>query len=134
MNNPRTVRIPLLVVGISIAAGGCASKSTTVSSAATPAPSPSAPNASVTSAAAPNPDLRIGLKAGWWDAGQATWNMALVSTTPPSENFLNKSDPGDQRVWNSDLAFTGNYVIQGNFAGYQVWDVANPKSPKLKTW
>jgi hypothetical protein len=60
--------------------------------------------------------------------------MALVSTTPPSDNFLNRSDPGDQRVWNSDLAFTGNYVIQGNFAGYQVWDVANPRSPKLKTW
>ena len=134
MISPRAVRTPLLVAAISIAAGGCASKSTTVSSAAAPAASPSAPNASVASAAAPNPDRRIGLKAGWWDAGQATWNMALVSTTPASDNFVNKSDPGDQRVWNSDLAFTGNYVIQGNFAGYQVWDVANSKSPKLKTW
>src|SRR5215831_13577580 len=102
MMNPRTVCSPLLAVGIAIAVGGCASKSTTVSSAAVPAAASSAPNASVASAAAPNPDRRIGLKAGWWDAGQATWNMALVSTTPPSENFVNKSDPGDQRVWNSD--------------------------------
>ena len=87
--------------------------------------------AASTSMTAPSPDPRIGLRAGWFDAAQAAWNMALVSTTPPSENFLNRSDPGDQRVWNSDLAFTGNYVIQGNFAGYQVWDVANPRSPRL---
>src|SRR6185295_10761117 len=66
--------------------------------------------------------------------GQALWNMSLVSNTPPSENFMNRSDPGDQRVWNSDLGFTGHYVIQGNFAGYQIWDVANPAAPKLHAW
>ena len=81
----------------------------------------------------PSPDRRVGLAPGWFDAAQTSWNMALVSTTPPSPNFMNRADPGDQRVWNSDLAFTGNYVIQGNFAGYQVWDVANPKSPRLHT-
>ena len=63
MRNPRAVRIPLLVAGIAIAADGCASKSTTVSSAAVPTASSSAPNASVASAAAPSPDRRIGLKA-----------------------------------------------------------------------
>ena len=31
----------------------------------------------------PNPDPRIGLKAGVWDAGQAAWNMNLVSNTRP---------------------------------------------------
>ena len=33
---------------------------------------------------------------------------------------------------NSDLAFTGNYAIQGNYNGYQVWDISNPGKPTLK--
>ncbi len=32
---------------------------------------------------------------------------------------------------NSDLAFTGNYVIQGNYAGPLVWDISNPAKPVL---
>ena len=34
---------------------------------------------------------------------------------------------------NSDLAFTGNYAIQGSYNGYQVWDIPNPAQPTLKT-
>src|SRR5690606_17501195 len=34
-------------------------------------------------------------------------------------------------VTNSDLAFTGDYVIQGNYNGFQVWDISNPRSPTL---
>jgi hypothetical protein len=49
--------------------------------------------------------------------------MRLVSTTPSPEPF--------SKVMNSDLAFTGNYAIQGNFNGYQVWDISNPSSPSL---
>ena len=79
----------------------------------------------------PRPDPRIGLKAGWFDAGQAAWNMNLVSTTPPSPDFINRNEPGDFRYINSDLTFRGNYVIQGNFNGIQVWDISNPKIPKL---
>ena len=81
----------------------------------------------------PTPDPRVGLKAGWFDAQQAAWNMKLVSTTPPSEAFMNKSTPGDFRLMNSDIGFTGHYAIQGNFSGYQVWDVADPLHPKLYT-
>src|SRR5207247_1683492 len=33
---------------------------------------------------------------------------------------------------NSDLAFTGQYVIQGNYNGFQVWDISNPAKPSLK--
>src|SRR2546428_11187397 len=32
---------------------------------------------------------------------------------------------------NSDLSVRGNYVIQGNFNGVQVWDITNPKIPRL---
>src|SRR5688572_1049191 len=32
---------------------------------------------------------------------------------------------------NSDLAFTGDHLIQGNFAGFSVWDIADPAAPTL---
>src|SRR5690606_20932722 len=34
-------------------------------------------------------------------------------------------------VTNSDLAFTGNYAIQGNYNGFQVWDISNPARPSI---
>jgi hypothetical protein len=77
------------------------------------------------SAAAPSPDPRVGLKAGLLDAGQALWNMRLVSTTRSPDRFFG--------VTNSDLAFLGNYVIQGNYNGYQVWDISNPAKPTITT-
>jgi len=80
----------------------------------------------------PSPDPRVGLKPGWFDAGVAAWNLRLVSNTKPSKDFLNLSTPGDRRLVNSDLAFVGNYVMQGNYSGYQVWDVSNPAKVTLK--
>lgn len=77
------------------------------------------------------PDPRIGLKAGWFNAGQALWNMNLVSTTAPSPQFINRDSAGDFKYINSDLSFRGTYVIQGNFNGVQIWDISNPKIPKL---
>jgi hypothetical protein len=76
-------------------------------------------------ASAPRPDARIGLRAGVADAGVATWNLKVLSTTPPSEKFVGGI--------NSDLAFTGNYAIQGNFSGFQVWDISTPSRPSLVT-
>ena len=80
-----------------------------------------APVTPIVSATAPSPDPRVGLAPGRWDAAQAAWNLRLVSTTPPSEKFLG--------VTNSDLAFTGKYAIQGNYNGFQVYDVSNPVKP-----
>src|SRR5213596_777016 len=51
------------------------------------------------SAGAPNPDPRVGLRAGKFDAATAAWNLRLVSTTQPTEKFMG--------VTNSDLAFLG---------------------------
>ena len=67
---------------------------------------------------APSPDPRVGLKAGLWDAGQAQWNIRLVSNTKPSERFAGAT--------NSDMAFIGPYAIQGSYNGYQVWDITDP--------
>ena len=79
---------------------------------------------------APGPDHRVGLRAGWWDAAQAAWNLRLVSTSAPTKEFI-PAEPGDFDYMNSDVAFQGHYVIQGNFHGFQVWDVADPVHPKL---
>src|SRR5690349_4656041 len=75
------------------------------------------------STVSPNPDPRVGLKPGLFNAGEATWNMRVVSKTPPPEKFAG--------VTNSDLAFTGKYAIQGNYNGFQVWDISNPARPTL---
>ncbi|MGH7629518.1 MAG: LVIVD repeat-containing protein [Gemmatimonadales bacterium] len=109
-----SVRSLVLALG-AVTVASCASST----GGSAPSPAPRA------SSAAPNPDPRVGLHAGVWDAGQAAWNLRLVSTTPPPEGFVG--------VTNSDLAFLGNYVIQGNYNGYQVWDISNPARPTLKT-
>ena len=75
----------------------------------------------IVSTTAPTPDPRIDLAAGRWDAGQAAWNLRLVSATPPDEKFLGAT--------NSDLAFTGKYAIQGNYNGFQVFDISSPAKP-----
>ncbi|HKW40570.1 MAG TPA: hypothetical protein VJN39_04910 [Gemmatimonadales bacterium] len=88
------------------------------------------PSLSAQNSGAPVPDRRVGLKAGWWDAAQAAWNLRLVSTSPPTKEFI-PAEAGDFAYMNSDLAFTGQYVIQGNFRGFQVWDIADPAHPRL---
>ena len=110
--------VPLaLALGLTFATG-CASSTATFD----PAPPSSATGLSITP---PSPDPRVGLKAGVMDAGEAVWNMRVLSKTPPAQGFRGNI--------NSDLAFTGNYVIQGNFGGYQVWDISNPSSPTLRS-
>jgi hypothetical protein len=81
----------------------------------------------------PTPDPRVGLRGGYRNAGEAIWNLKHVSLTQPSERFLSPNGPGDQRFWQSDLGFIRNYVAQGNFSGFQVWDVSNPAKPTLAT-
>jgi len=76
------------------------------------------------STVAPTPDPRVGLKAGRYNAGEAQWNMRLVSNNPSPSPFDSST--------NSDLAFYKNFVIQGSYDGYQVWDIANPGHPTIK--
>jgi len=81
----------------------------------------------------PSPDPRVGLSGGWFNPGTAIWNLRPVSMTRPSKDFINESTPGDRRLVNSDLAFMGHYVFQGNYSGWQMWDIANPAKPTLTT-
>jgi hypothetical protein len=73
------------------------------------------------------PDPRVGLKPGAavGEAGEAAWNMRLLSNSPPSTGFSGRGATG------SDLAFTGRYAIQGNYRGFQIWDISNPRTPAL---
>jgi LVIVD repeat len=74
---------------------------------------------------APMPDPRVGLRAGLHDAAEAVWNMRVLSRSQPPAKFASST--------NSDLAFTGKYAIQGNYNGYQIWDISNPAKPVLST-
>ncbi|WP_353826894.1 hypothetical protein [Agromyces sp. SYSU T0242] len=69
-------------------------------------------------------DPREGLAPGLFDAGMATSNVDLLSSTP-------KVSPFDV-FFNSDLAFTGDFAIGGSYAGFQVYDVSDPASPSLR--
>ena len=69
----------------------------------------------------PTPDPRVGLAPGLFDAEEAIWNLRMLSTTPPEAPFVGRT--------NSDLAFTGNYAIQGNYDGIQVWDISDAHNP-----
>jgi hypothetical protein len=82
-----------------------------------------APPPPIVSATIPNPDPRIGLKPGMWDAQMALWNMRMISTTPPPKGSLGST--------HSDLAFTGKYAIQGNYNGFEIWDISTPAKPTL---
>ncbi|HXT68407.1 MAG TPA: hypothetical protein VN700_01520 [Vicinamibacterales bacterium] len=79
--------------------------------------------APIVSGTKPSPDPRIGLKAGYWDAGEALWNMKRLSTTTPNERNL--------ATTRSDLAFTGKYAIQGNYNGFEIYDISNPARPEV---
>src|SRR5688572_27525567 len=114
----------LFAMGVYIAA--CASSSSPSSTA-----SPTTSVVADMSTSPPSPDPRVGLRPATvkrWEkdttrrvidqpAGEAIWNLRLVSNTPPSDRFVG--------VTNSDLAFTGKYAIQGNYNGFQVWDISN---------
>jgi len=89
------------------------------------------------------PDPRVGLKAGWYDAGEAALGMQHL-------DFLKKPDafqPGDRTFGtgpfakiltglmfaNSDFAFEGNTLFQGNFYGVGIYDISDPSQTKLVT-
>ena len=105
-------------MGIGVSLSGCAS-----STAAPEMTGPVPQTIAAASATRPSPDPRVGLKAGLFNAEEAIWNLRMVSTTPPQDEFVG--------VTNSDLAFTGPYAIQGNYNGIQVWDISNPVQPTL---
>ncbi|MGA0290059.1 MAG: DUF305 domain-containing protein [Pseudohongiellaceae bacterium] len=113
-------------------------------------------------------DPRVGLAAGFRDAGEASLNMQLVSTLPKPAGFFDPERPSglsarrleeleaeasasgnapetptdeeddenaDPRpallsFSNTDLLFSGDYLIAGNYHGFNTYDISNPDSPE----
>ena len=139
-----------------------------------------------------SPDPRVQLAAGFDDAGQASWNMALVATRPKPDGFYDPHTPAGRPMpaeraaepgpteedeqndadaetenvdeseaeddtaadadeeaqdepeeddtparrgllnfANTDLAFAGDVVFEGNYHGFSTYRVEVPTSPQL---
>src|SRR6185312_14312020 len=88
-------------------------------------------------------DPRVGLKAGLYDAGEIAQGMQHVAFSKKADAFQPPPDKPDatpqQRMRaqlgyaNSDLAFQGNHVFQGNFYGVSFYDISDPAKISLAT-
>ena len=107
-------------------------------------------------------DPRAKLSPGLYNAGETAMGMKhLVLRKKPSAFQLGASDPDDPKVQkllgqlgprntakmpkpmrlvfaqlafaNSDLAFQGKHLFQGNFYGVSIYDISNPAKTKLVT-
>ena len=100
-------------------------------------------------------DPRVQLTAGIDDAGQAIWNMALLTSRGKPEGFYDpttaeteeeendESDDADENepeerprrgllsFANTDMAFAGDMLFKGNFHGFNTYRVEVPASPTL---
>ena len=77
-------------------------------------------------------DPRASLKAGVFDAGTTSKGMTLLATRPRADTIMalaKIAGPRSLSYINSDFVFRGNYLYQGNFGGFQIWDISNPSSP-----
>ncbi len=107
-------------------------------------------------------DPRAKLAPGLYDAGEASMGIKhLILLKKPDAFQLGASDPADPRVQktlgllgmsdtskipkplqmviaqlafaNSDFAFQGNHLFQGNFYGVSIFDISNPAKTTLLT-
>ncbi|MBA2243484.1 MAG: hypothetical protein H0W11_00885, partial [Gemmatimonadetes bacterium] len=83
-------------------------------------------------AASGQADPRVGLRAGWTDAGEAAHNLELVAQRSRPQGFFNPQNPGDGDFSNTDIAFRGNQAFVGNYHGFNVYDISDPSSPTLR--
>ena len=76
-------------------------------------------------------DPRLELGAGWMNAESAIRGLEQVSAIPRPDGFFNPATPDDGRFSNTDLAFQGQYLYQGNYNGFQIYDLEDPNTPTL---
>ncbi len=81
----------------------------------------------------PGQDPRVGLKAGATDAGVAARNMELVATLPKPPGFGDATGTGGLAFANSDIAFKGGNMFLGSFAGFNFYDIEDPRKIRLRT-
>ena len=106
-------------------------------------------------------DPRVGLKPGLTDAGVAARNMELEASLPKPKGFFDPASPLGEPTGpeekekdkdkdkdkepakpsppsgldfaNSDIAFSNDRLFVGNFSGFNIYDVRDPKKPALIT-
>ncbi|MEN9752074.1 MAG: hypothetical protein RLZZ600_1121 [Actinomycetota bacterium] len=68
-------------------------------------------------------------------SAQAASSSRKPSTTSNLSWLAHQDNPllngGSHEFMNTDLAFSGDYAIQGNFDGFSVWDISDPSKPEL---
>ncbi|MCY4264152.1 MAG: DUF305 domain-containing protein, partial [Gammaproteobacteria bacterium] len=116
-----------------------------------------------------NLDPRVGLSAGFRDAGEAALNLSVVASLPKPAGFFDPDRPSglsaarleeleaeaardgnapetpteeededendDPRpallsFSNTDLLFSGDYLVAGNYHGFNTYDISNPSAPE----
>jgi hypothetical protein len=87
--------------------------------------------ATVATPASSATDPREGLDPGYLDWTSAESNLELVDNDPRQAPF--DAPPGAFGFVNSDLAFTGEHAVAGNFNGFQVYSLADPSNPTLQS-
>jgi hypothetical protein len=104
-------------------------------------------------------DPRVGLKSGLYDAGEAAFGLERLASLPKPSGFapgdvvvvpgppppppqnenadsasrLPQAAPNTYGTTNSDLAFSGNHMIVGNYNGINIYDIDNPGKVKAIT-
>ncbi|MGH7480929.1 MAG: LVIVD repeat-containing protein, partial [Longimicrobiales bacterium] len=79
------------------------------------------------------PDPRVGLEPGWRDAGQAAWNLEPIAHVDRPEGFYDPNALGNILLANSDMAFRDELLFMGSFHGFNIYDISNPRMPRLRT-
>jgi len=96
-----------------------------------------------------SPDPRATLAAGFRSARDAVLNLELVASLPKPDGFYDPEAPagspresaGDEEdeparpgilnFANTDMAFASGVVIEGNYHGFNAYNVEDPRSPQL---
>jgi hypothetical protein len=84
-------------------------------------------------AAAADTDPRVGLGAGLTDAQTASNGLDLLAHRNKPDGFFKPQNPGDFGFLTSDVAFSGDHAFVGNFAGFNIYNIARPNDPTLVT-
>ena len=96
-------------------------------------------------------DPRVQLAGGFDHAEQALWNMALVASQPKPEGFYDPAEAAQRArdndeendaprerprrglldFSNTDMAFSGDILFEGNYHGFSTYRIEVPASPQL---
>jgi LVIVD repeat len=89
---------------------------------------------SMATAATPSTtDPRAALSPGLTNAGVAAIGVELLANRPKSAGFFDPNNAGSISFANSDAALQGDYAFIGNFNGFQIYNIADPANPVLRT-